>query len=161
MAKKTFGAKGNAEKLRKKEEEKKAREKAKLEKESKPKRAYRKRETTQELLDKINSQDLVDEEIATIYHIPEHLLDDPKEEDLVLYDNDYIRQSLEIADQTRENFDNEEFRKLYHVNGEDVKFTNWDVRIDDPIEYFDSYKSYYITKYRPINDTEGLDFDPD
>lgn len=161
MAKKTFGAKGNAEKLRKKEEEKKAREKAKLEKESKPKRAYRKRETTQELLDKINSQDLVDEEIATIYHIPEHLLDDPKEEDLVLYDNDYIRQSLEIADQTRENFDNEEFRKLYHVNGEDVKFTNWDVRIDDPIEYFDPDLSYELTGYRPITETQGLDFDPD
>lgn len=37
----------------------------------------------------------------------------------------------------------------------------WDFGPNDKIEYFDSYKSYYITKYRPINDTEGLDFDPD
>ena len=37
----------------------------------------------------------------------------------------------------------------------------WDFGPDDNIEYFDSTKSYYITKYRPINDTEGLDFDPD
>lgn len=36
----------------------------------------------------------------------------------------------------------------------------WDFGPDDKIEYFDSYKSYYLTKYRPINDTEGLDFDP-
>lgn len=31
---------------------------------------------------------------------------------------------------------------------------------NDDIEYFDPYKSYYITKYRPINDEQGLDFDP-
>ena len=37
----------------------------------------------------------------------------------------------------------------------------WDYGPNDKIEYFDPYKSYYITKYRPINDTEGLDFDPD
>ena len=37
----------------------------------------------------------------------------------------------------------------------------WDFGPNDKIEYFDSTKSYYITKYRPINDTEGLDFDPD
>lgn len=37
----------------------------------------------------------------------------------------------------------------------------WDVKIGDPIEYFDPYLSYEITGYRPINDTQGLDFDPD
>ena len=37
----------------------------------------------------------------------------------------------------------------------------WDFGPNDKIEYFDPYKSYYITKYRPINDTDGLDFDPD
>lgn len=37
----------------------------------------------------------------------------------------------------------------------------WDVKIGDHIEYFDPYLSYEITGYRPINDTEGLDFDPD
>ena len=36
----------------------------------------------------------------------------------------------------------------------------WDFPIDSEIEYFDSYKSYQLTKYRPINDTDGLDFDP-
>ena len=38
---------------------------------------------------------------------------------------------------------------------------SWDFGPDDKIEYFDPYKSYYITKYRPINDTDGLDFNPD
>ena len=37
----------------------------------------------------------------------------------------------------------------------------WDYGPNDPIEFFDPYKSYYITKYRPINDTDGLDFNPD
>jgi len=38
---------------------------------------------------------------------------------------------------------------------------NWDFGPDDEITYFDTYKSYYITKYRPINDIDGLDFNPD
>ena len=37
----------------------------------------------------------------------------------------------------------------------------WDVKIGDPIEYFDPELSYELTKYRPINKTKGLDFDPD
>lgn len=37
----------------------------------------------------------------------------------------------------------------------------WDVKLEDKIEYFDSYLSYELIKYRPINDTEGLDFNPD
>lgn len=36
----------------------------------------------------------------------------------------------------------------------------WDFGPNDTIEYFDNTKSYYLTKYRPINGTEGLDFDP-
>lgn len=36
----------------------------------------------------------------------------------------------------------------------------WDVKIGDPIEYFDPTLSYELTGYRPINETEGLDFDP-
>lgn len=36
----------------------------------------------------------------------------------------------------------------------------WDYGPNDPIEYFDIEKSYFITKYRPINDTQGLDFNP-
>lgn len=37
----------------------------------------------------------------------------------------------------------------------------WDVKLTEKIEYFDSYLSYELTGYRPINDTKGLDFDPD
>lgn len=37
----------------------------------------------------------------------------------------------------------------------------WDFGPNDKIEYFDVEKSYYLTKYRPINDKEGLDFNPD
>ena len=37
----------------------------------------------------------------------------------------------------------------------------WDFPIDAKIEYFDSYKSYELTGYRPINDVDGLDFNPD
>ena len=37
----------------------------------------------------------------------------------------------------------------------------WDVKIDDPIEYFDKRLSYELTGYRPITETEGLDFNPD
>lgn len=36
----------------------------------------------------------------------------------------------------------------------------WDVRIGDPIDYFDSNLSYELTGYRPIDGTRGLDFDP-
>lgn len=37
----------------------------------------------------------------------------------------------------------------------------WDVKIDDPIDCFDPKLSYEITKYRPINKTDGLDFNPE
>ena len=36
----------------------------------------------------------------------------------------------------------------------------WDVKIGDPIPYFDKRLSYEITGYRPITETEGLDFNP-
>ena len=38
---------------------------------------------------------------------------------------------------------------------------NWDIKINEPIEYFDPRLSYEITGYRPINETQGLDFNPD
>ena len=38
---------------------------------------------------------------------------------------------------------------------------NWDVKIDDPVPYFDKRLSYEITGYRPITETEGLDFNPE
>lgn len=44
---------------------------------------------------------------------------------------------------------------------ETIDGITWDFGPNDKIEYFDPEKSYYITKYRPINETQGLDFDPD
>ena len=38
---------------------------------------------------------------------------------------------------------------------------DWDVKIDDPVPYFDKRLSYEITGYRPITETEGLDFNPE
>jgi hypothetical protein len=38
----------------------------------------------------------------------------------------------------------------------DVK---WDYGPDDEIQYFDRTKSYFLTKYRPIDQENGLDFD--
>ena len=43
---------------------------------------------------------------------------------------------------------------IVHKEGE------WDVKIGDDIEYFDKRLSYEITGYRPITETEGLDFNP-
>ena len=37
----------------------------------------------------------------------------------------------------------------------------WDVKIGDPVPYFDKRLSYELTGYRPITETEGLDFNPD
>ena len=38
---------------------------------------------------------------------------------------------------------------------------DWDVKIGDEIKYFDKRLSYEITGYRPITETEGLDFNPE
>lgn len=37
---------------------------------------------------------------------------------------------------------------------------HWDVPKDAPIEFFDANLSYELTGYRPITNTQGLDFDP-
>lgn len=37
----------------------------------------------------------------------------------------------------------------------------WDVKLQDSIEYFDPNLSYELTGYRPINKDKGLDFNPD
>lgn len=37
----------------------------------------------------------------------------------------------------------------------------WDVKIDEPILFFDASLSYELSGYKPINDTQGLDFNPD
>lgn len=42
-----------------------------------------------------------------------------------------------------------------------VKEIEWDVKIGDPIAFFDPTLSYELTGYRPIDKTHGLDFDPE
>lgn len=69
----------------------------------------------------------------------------------------------------RELFSKQELREdeeesPYYESVEDVhkKRTSglWDVILEDEIKYFDPDLSYEVTGYRPINETEGLDFDP-
>ena len=43
---------------------------------------------------------------------------------------------------------------------EEKKEDEWDVKIGDPIYYFDPELSYELTGYRPITKDKGLDFDP-
>lgn len=38
--------------------------------------------------------------------------------------------------------------------------SDWDITLDDEIKFFDKDLSYELTGYRPINDKQGLDFDP-
>lgn len=38
--------------------------------------------------------------------------------------------------------------------------SEWDVPIEQPIEFFDASLSYELTGYKPITSTKGLDFDP-
>lgn len=40
------------------------------------------------------------------------------------------------------------------------KERTWDIKAEDEIKYFDANLSYELTGYRPINKTQGLDFDP-
>lgn len=42
-----------------------------------------------------------------------------------------------------------------------TKETKWDVKIGDEIEFFNPRLSYELTHYRPINEKDGLDFNPD
>lgn len=41
-----------------------------------------------------------------------------------------------------------------------VEPSDWDVPLGQEIKYFDKDLSYELTGYRPINETQGLDFDP-
>ena len=51
-------------------------------------------------------------------------------------------------------------KEVVQESNQTHKEGNWDVKIGDPIEYFDKRLSYEITGYRPITETQGLDFDP-
>ena len=50
--------------------------------------------------------------------------------------------------------------KIQPININKIKKSNYDVPIQEHIEYFDPELSYELTGYRPITKTKGLDFDP-
>ena len=54
----------------------------------------------------------------------------------------------------------QEYEKLNSKRQKNIE-ESWDVKIVDEIKYFDKRLSYEITGYRPITETEGLDFDPE
>ena len=60
---------------------------------------------------------------------------------------------LPLAERTKE-----EKKKAISKSKEPIV---WDVKIGEPIDYFDPLLSYELTGYRPINETQGLDFDPE
>ncbi len=68
-----------------------------------------------------------------------------------------INSIIQEVEQKKEELQQQEEEKtpiIEHKEGE------WDVKLNDPIEYFDKRLSYELTGYRPITETEGLDFDP-
>lgn len=50
--------------------------------------------------------------------------------------------------------------KLKSVQSPKRDSDDWDVKIGDPIKYFDPTLSYELTGYRPITKDRGLDFNP-
>lgn len=76
-----------------------------------------------------------------------------------------------IKPPTKENKDQAEISAMLTYNSKTDETTievekttpesdDWDVKIGDPIPYFDPELSYELTGYRPITKTRGLDFDP-
>ena len=75
-----------------------------------------------------------------------------------------IKQITEEVKQKAEEFNVIEEEHIIKENNQEKYDSNikpmWDYAINDEFEYFDATKSYELTGYRPINRTEGLDFDP-
>lgn len=80
------------------------------------------------------------------------------------YEQQLIEQLFknEISKKLQEKEDEEESPYFFSEEQEVHKKRNgiWDVGYDENIEYFDPELSYEKTGYRPINMTQGLDFDP-
>ena len=68
---------------------------------------------------------------------------------------DIVSEVQEKQQQLQEEIHELQQSEVKHKDGE------WDVKIGDPIEYFDKRLSYEITGYRPITETQGLDFNPE
>lgn len=64
------------------------------------------------------------------------------------------------AFQQKEPISQEVSKDKYQVKVHDAS-KEWDVTKDEIVEYFDPTLSYELTGYRPITETEGLDFNPE
>ena len=74
----------------------------------------------------------------------------------MLFEEDLARMRKTLEDDESESDYYEENRTLTHHKRDG----EWDVPIDEEIQYFDPELSYELTGYRPINMNQGLDFDP-
>lgn len=68
------------------------------------------------------------------------------------------QQIQQIVDETKKK-EQDELQKIVDEEVQKRK-GEWDVKIGDPIKYFDANLSYELTGYKPLNATKGLDFDP-
>ena len=71
-----------------------------------------------------------------------------------------LEQIIQEVKQKEQEQEKQEFQQIK----EEIKLKRnggWDFGIDDPIEFFDDKYSYELTGYKPINGTQGLDFNPD
>ena len=66
-----------------------------------------------------------------------------------------IKTLVEEVKEKQQQIQQQEEKLPTHKEGE------WDIKINDPIPYFDKTLSYEITGYRPITETQGLDFKPE
>lgn len=158
MARKiTYGAKGNVSKVKAKKDISK-----KVDSEpEKPKRVVKKKPTTKELLNSLDTETIV-RDLST-YDTPEKLKEEESEEQK-LYDNSYISKDLSNYKIARDEVEIDDYlySKLKTKALEQSEaFTDWDVKIGDPVDFFDPELSYELTGYRPITETQGLDFNPD
>ena len=158
MARKiTYGAKGNVSKVKAKKDIPK-----KVDSEpEKPKRVVKEKPTTKELLNSLDTETIV-KDLST-YDTPEKLKEEESEEQK-LYDNSYISKDLSNYKIARDEVEIDDYlySKLKTKALEQSEaFTDWDVKIGDPVDFFDPELSYELTGYRPITETQGLDFNPD
>lgn len=64
-----------------------------------------------------------------------------------------------IVDEVKEKED-QEFKQII-IEEKLKRKGEWDVKVDDEITFFDSRLAYELTGYKPINETKGLDFNPE
>lgn len=82
------------------------------------------------------------------------------EESLIkqLFESEIKKAKEKLLDENDDEADYFEDQRIFQHQKRDGE---WDVPIDEEIKYFDPELSYEITGYRPINMTDGLDFNPE